>query len=99
MRLQKPDNNDALHVIVWNPHYQRWYSIGDSQCKRIALKVSIIEAEIENGVDNSVGSNNAREALTGIDRASTALINLHNILKRAWTQWEDLCAGIDTKIN
>ena len=99
MRLQKPDNNDALHVIVWNPHYQRWYSIGDSQCKLIALRVSIIEDEIENGFDQCNCATSSHETLPSVDRARVALINLHNILKKAWSTWENLCAGIDNDNN
>ena len=94
MRLQKPDNNDALHVIVWDPQRGKWLRVRDIQFRLFALKVSRLEYDIENGIDRCDGVGDALERLP-IDRARTALVNLHNILVNAMRQWEKLYTGID----
>ena len=95
MRLQKPDNNDALHVIVWDPKFQRWLVVRDNPCRLIALDVAIIEDAIKNGFDKSECGGSSLDTLPGVDRERTALINLHNILRAAWRKWKNIPNGID----
>lgn len=93
--MRVPKNNNTVHVIVWDPKLQRWLTVRDNPCRRIALKVAIIEDAIENGFDKCEGSGSALGTLPGVDRARTALINLHNILRHAWEKWENISKGID----
>lgn len=93
-----PPSNEALcaPMMVFDPgdseREPAWLPVEDSALKRFVRRMALIERDVREGFDEAEdGNGDARGMPT--HRASNALTNLHNILKRAWDEVEALTSS------
>jgi len=91
MRLQKPQHDNTIHVIVWDPVSKKWIPAHDNPLKNIALRIVKLEREISVGSDYCEISGDPNNLMPLLVSPRVALVDLHNLLRIAFNKWFERC--------